>query len=145
MALRTSWMSTLLTMSNEFSCAMAFLSLMFMRGPGTDWPQSPAGLAGATVSVSHVSPKTKQPEEVFRGGGGDFFVGNLQQTGKRMGSAGHEGGFVALAALGSGSQPGSVGLDQNPIQWDAGGHVTKRLGLGIGEISGKGDQEPKVK
>src|ERR1700691_108670 len=93
------------------------------------------------LSVSHVSPKTKQPAEVFRGGGGDFLVGNLQQTGQGMGGAGHKGGFVALAAVGSGSQPGSVGLDQNPIQWDSGGNLAQGLGFGIGEIAGKRDEE----
>jgi hypothetical protein len=49
-------MSTLLTMSNEFSWAMAFLS------------SNPEGLLHAMpLPVSHVSLKVKQPEEVFRG------------------------------------------------------------------------------
>src|ERR1700691_4150047 len=133
MALRTSWMSTLLTMSNEFSCAICFLSLNLGR------------LLGAMpLTVSHVRPKTKQPAEVFRGGGGDFLVGNLEQTGQSMGGAGHKGGFVALAAIRSRRQPGGVGLHQNPIQWDACGNLAQRLGLGVGEISGEGDKEAEI-
>src|ERR1700691_3086864 len=133
MALRTSWMSTLLTISNEFSCAICFLSSNLERL-----------LDAMPLSVSHVRAKSKQPEKAFRGGGGDFFIGNPEQTGQGMGGAGNKGGFVTLAAIGSRCQPWGVGLDQNPIQWDAGGHLAQELGLGIGEIAGEGDQEAEI-
>ena len=50
-----------------------------------------------------------------------------------MGRASDKSGFVALAAVGSGRQPGGVGLNQNPIQWDAGGHIAQGLGLALME------------
>ena len=56
----------------------------------------------------------------------------------------HPGRLVALAAIGRRGQPGGVGFHQHPVQRHAGGHIAQRLGLGIGEISGKGDQKAQV-
>ena len=56
----------------------------------------------------------------------------------------HPGRLVALAAMGRGSQPGGVGLHQKPVQRQPRGHVAQRLGLGIGQISGKRDQKAQV-
>src|SRR5580698_8681503 len=166
MALRTSWMSTLLTMSNEFSCAMTSLSSnlkrllhampnalcpihsqLYREWVGNHNPDRPHGqspLHAMSLTVSHVRPQTKQPEKVFRSGSGDFFVCNLKQTGQRMRCAGNKGGFVALAAIGSGGQPWGVGLHQNPIHWDARGDVAERLGFGISKIPCERYEEAEV-
>jgi hypothetical protein len=51
------------------------------------------------LSVSHVWAKLKKPIEVFRGGGGDFGLGDVQQPGQGAGRLDDKSGFVSLAAL----------------------------------------------
>src|SRR5208283_1892063 len=84
-------------------------------------------LIGRTLSVSHVWPEVKKPVKIFRSGGGDFRLGDIEQSGQSLGGLNHKSRLVALAALGGGSEPGRVGFHQNPVQWHAGGHFAKRF------------------
>src|ERR1039458_1379735 len=97
-------MSTLLTTSNEFSWAMVSLSWCDRSqsaglNPPADRP-SECLAPGAPLSVSHVRPEAKQPEEVFRGRGGDFFLVNPQNLGQNQRCLQDPGRLVALAAAG---------------------------------------------
>ena len=60
------------------------------------------------------------------------------------GGADDPGRLIALAAIGRRGQPGGIGLDQNGVEGQAGGHVAQGLGLGIGEIAGERDQKTEV-
>ena len=82
------------------------------------------------LSVSHVWAELKKPIEVFRGGSGNFGLGDVEQPGQGTGGLDDKSGFVALAAKGCRREPGRVGLDQDAVQRHARGHFAQGLRLG---------------
>ena len=133
-------MSTLLTMSNEFSWAIASLSSNLSIPAACSVPLQ---IAVPALSVSHVRPKPKQPEEVFRGRGGNFFASTPSVSARVSAVRATQAGSLRLPRLGAGaSQGASVSTRTRPAA--AGRHVAQRLGLGIGQIPGKRDQKAQV-
>jgi len=89
------------------------------------------------LSVSHVWVKLKKPIEVFRGSGGDFGLGNVEQLGQCAGRLDDKSRFVTLAALRCRREPGRVGFDEYSIQRHARGYVAQRLRLGVSQVPRK--------
>src|SRR3972149_2535175 len=107
MAFRTSWRSTLHTMSNELS----------------------AGIGPPLLRKSHsraISGQNEKTAEVRVGGPLDLLGREPLHPGKAAEGISHERGLVALAPVGDGRQIGAVALDQESIHGEAARHLAKR-------------------
>ena len=71
-----------------------------------------------------------EPEEASRIGGGDpgeLGRGEAADLGEPRRGQRDPGRLVGLAAVGMGAQVGAVGLDQEPVERDAGGRGAERV------------------
>src|SRR5215469_10410445 len=151
-------MSTLLTISNELSCAIVVLGAA-RRGRPRQLFSFPCRAGKPVLSKeerlgviekkrSEVLPillfgsawgnRGEQALEVVGSRRGHLVSGDVMQRGQRSGCFHHHGRLVAFAAVGCGSEPGSVGFYEDAVERHPRCHVTKRLRLGIGNVPGKG-------
>src|SRR5271170_257739 len=131
MALRTSCMSTLLTMSKELSAAITLLST-------SDYSHKPL------TSVCHARCDTEKSVKVFRGMGSYFVSRQVADFGELFGDSGDPGRLVALAAIGHRSEEWGVGFDQHAVERDLHGDIADGLRFRECDVAGKGDKEAAV-
>src|SRR5271154_6677420 len=108
-ALRTSWMSTLETISKELSAAICGSSCL-------DYPL-PAFVPGST-SIIRYHCCTEKAVKVFRRTESGLVGCNRFHLCDLGGDLGDPGRFVALAAVRHGREEGRVGFDQDAIERD---------------------------
>lgn len=56
----------------------------------------------------------------------------------------HEGGFVALAAMGNGSQIGAVRFEEKAVKRNHGCSVSNVLRFRVADVSGKGEHKAEI-
>ena len=74
---------------------------------------------------SHVVGEAKQSAGIGRGDLGEVGEREAADLGQPRGRQGDSGRLVGLAAAGMRAEIGAVGLDQKPVERNAGGHVAQ--------------------
>src|SRR5579871_927647 len=82
--------------------------------------------------------------EIRRSSGGNFVASTAQDRSHDFSRLRHPCRLIALAAVGHGRKPGGVSLHEEVIERNFGRNITKRLGLGIGDVAGKRDKEAEI-
>src|ERR1017187_9848468 len=107
------------------------------------WP-----LASRVESLPRVAllglGKTEKGVEIRCRHNSDFFRGKISQRPNLRRYFADEGRFVALAAMRNGREVRTIGLDEHSIQRNHAGRVANVLGLWVGDVSRKRDDESQV-
>ena len=90
------------------------------------------------------SGEAEEAVEVFQGEGADGFRGERAKLGEVARGFDNVGWLIAFAPVGDGSEVGTIGFEKEAVERDHGGSVLNVGGLGVGEVSGEGEDEAEI-
>ena len=75
---------------------------------------------------------------------GKFLHLHPPYPGQEFGHGGKITGFVGLAPMGNGRQVRGIGLDQEPVDWNAPGDLAQGVGITEGDDPAEADHEAQI-